>query len=104
MATKSLDALADVESTKSAVKKAKATVEPSTAIGSDYWNEMVDIRLPKATNGESNFIIASVNGKAYKIQKGVKVAVPAPIAEVIEHSYMAQEEADDFANGLKKVN
>lgn len=99
---KTLDALADVEETKANVTKAKKKVEPSTALDSDYWKEMVEIRLPKAVKGEPNFIIASVNGKTFKIQKGVKVEVPAPIAEVIENSYLASEEAEAYASGLVK--
>ena len=74
----------------SEVKETKATKV------ADPWKEMVAIKLPKATNGEPNYVIASVNGKAFKIQRGVKVEVPAPIAEVIEHSFLAQDEAEEF--------
>lgn len=62
----------------------------------DPWKDMVQVRLPKATNGELNYQIASVNGRVYKIQKGVPVSVPAPIAEVLKHSFKAQDEADMF--------
>lgn len=62
----------------------------------DPWKNMVEIRLPKATDGSPNYLIASVNGRAFKVKRGVKVKVPAPIAEVIEHSFEAQDEADSF--------
>lgn len=65
----------------------------------DPWTEMVDIKLPKATNGDSNYIIASVNGRVFQVQRGVKVSVPAPIAEVIEHSFEAEEAADLYLEG-----
>ena len=68
----------------------------TTKTVADPWKEEVEIKLPKATNGEPNYVIASVNGRAFKIQRGIKVKVPAPIAEVIEHSFLAQDEADSF--------
>ena len=63
------------------------------------WDVMVEINIPKAMNGEPNYEIASVNGRVFKIQRGVKVEVPAPIAEVIEHSFLAQDEAESFIEG-----
>ena len=69
-------------------KPAKASEDP--------WKQMVTIRLPKATNGEANYLFAAVNGRRFKIQRGVKVEVPLPIAEVIEHSYEQQNMADEY--------
>jgi len=68
----------------------------TTKVAEDPWAKKVEIKLPKASNGEPNYVIASVNGRAFKIQRGVKVEVPAPIAEVIEHSFLAQDEAEEF--------
>jgi len=66
----------------------------------DPWKQMVTIRLPKATNGEANYLFAAVNGKNFKIQRGVKVDVPLPIAEVIEHSFEQQNMADEFSESV----
>lgn len=60
------------------------------------WDEKVKIRLPKAPSGEDNHIIASVNGKVFKIKRGIEVEVPKPIAEVVENSFKAQEDAEAF--------
>lgn len=62
----------------------------------DPWGQMVEIKIPKTADGSANYIIASVNGKVFKVMKGVNVRVPAPIAEVIEHSFEAQDEAELF--------
>lgn len=62
----------------------------------DPWSEMVEIKLPRAAKGEPNYEIASVNGKVFKIMKGEKVKVPAPIAEVIQHSFSAQDAAAEY--------
>lgn len=60
------------------------------------WDKKVKIRIPKATDGDSNYIIASVNGRVFKVKRGTDVEVPAPIAEVIENSFKAQEAADEY--------
>lgn len=74
--------------------KAKKEVDP--------WTQMVEIKIPKTADGSANYIIASVNGKVYKVMKGVNVKVPAPIAEVIEHSFEAQDEAELFIAGASE--
>lgn len=66
------------------------------------WDQKVKIRLPKATDGGENFVIASVNFRDFKIQRGVEVEVPAPIAEVLQHSFEAEEEADAYLESLNK--
>ncbi len=62
----------------------------------DSWSDMVTINVPRTTNGAPNYIIASVNGRVFKIQRGVNVEVPAPIAEVLQHSFEAQNAAIEF--------
>lgn len=68
----------------------------------DPWKEIVTIKLPKAPRGGENFVIASVNGKSYKIERGVAVDVPAPIAEVIQHSEEMHDEADMYVEAQQK--
>lgn len=58
--------------------------------------KMVQIKLPKAKKYEENFITASVNGKVYKIMRGVEVEVPENIAKVIERSAHMQDMADAY--------
>ena len=62
----------------------------------DPFEKKARIKLPKAPRGEENFVVASVNGWTCKIQKGVEVDVPEPIAEVLRHSEQAQDRADEF--------
>lgn len=63
----------------------------------DPWKVMRTIILPKAPKGEPNYQICSVNGKVFKIKKGVEVDVPQPIYEVMVNSQKAAEAADEFA-------
>ena len=88
-------------------KKAEVVEEPVLTVDeekaiADFWAKMVKVRLPKATNGESNSVIASVNGRVFQIKRGIEVEVPAPIAEVLQHSMEAEAEADEFIEGLQK--
>lgn len=83
-----------------ATKKEAEVVEDVKAVKPvkevDPWKVMKTIKLDKPAPGQDNYVIASVNGKVYKIKKGVEVDVPAPIAEVIEHSQEAEEAADMY--------
>lgn len=66
------------------------------------WKEMVEIKLPKAPRGGENFLIASVNGRVFKIERGVSVKVPSPIAEVIANSEAMHDEADAYVEAAMK--
>lgn len=77
---------------KSEAKVTKAVKDP--------WEQMVTIKLPKLNDGSANYQIASVNGRVFKIQRGVSVEVPMPIAKVLQNSEDAREEADAFIEGL----
>ena len=70
------------------VAAAKAPVDP--------WKEKVTIFIPRANNGEANYKIVGVNGRMFKVQRGINVDVPAPVAEVLQHSFEAQGEAIRF--------
>lgn len=59
-------------------------------------NDTVTIKLPKAARDQADFITASVNGKTYKIMRGVPVEVPRSLAEVIRNSEAAEAAADAF--------
>ncbi len=62
----------------------------------DPWSEMVDIFIEKPVNGEPNYLIASVNGRVFKLKRGGVVRCPRPIAEVINNSRRSQNEAEAF--------
>ena len=53
----------------------------------------VRIRLPKARCGEPDYEIVAVNGRRWQILRGVSVAVPEAVAEVLES---ARREAEQF--------
>lgn len=59
----------------------------------------VTIRIPRGAEGEDNYITASLNGKVYKIKRGVDVEVPEGIAEIIRNSEAAKDEARDYIEG-----
>lgn len=62
----------------------------------DPWKQKVTIFVPRATDGEPNYKIVGVNGKMFKIMRGKNVQVPIPVAEVLQHSFEAAEEAIRF--------
>lgn len=90
MATKKTEAGNEAVEIIEEVKEKKAP----KAEKKDPWSEKVAVQIPKTADGSANYIIASCNGRVYKVMKGVKVDVPAPIAEVLEHMFEAEEAAE----------
>lgn len=78
----------------------EVNTEAKATVAEDGWEKMVTIHVPRANNGDTNYLIASVNGRVFKIQRGINVDVPAPIAEVLQHSFEAQEEAVRFIDSV----
>ena len=54
---------------------------------------MAHIIIPRGRRTEENFVIVSVNGKSYKIMKGVEVEVPECVAQVLENADMMAQTA-----------
>ena len=55
--------------------------------------KLVNIRLFKDNRNYAGDVFVSVNGESYLIQRGVTVAVPEYIAEVLESSQREDENA-----------
>lgn len=54
------------------------------------------IFIPRGRKGEENFILLTLNGKHYQIQKGVEVEVPRPVAEIYRESIRLTDKADIY--------
>ena len=61
---------------------------------------MTKILLPRGRKNEENFVIVSVNGKSWKIMKGVEVSVPVYVAEVLENGRRMAEEARRYVDKM----
>ena len=60
--------------------------------------QMVSVTIPRGRKQEENFVIVSVNGRSWKIMKGVQVQVPGYVAEVLENSRMMAEAARRYVD------
>ena len=65
-------------------------------------DKMTTIFLPRGRKNEENFVIVSVNGRSFKIMKGVQVQVPAYVAAVLENSRMMAEEARRYVEKMSE--
>ena len=54
----------------------------------------VTLRLPRARAGEEDTVFVGVNGKAWRIRRGVTVEVPRSVAEVLRNGMSAEERAE----------
>lgn len=60
--------------------------------------KMVKILLPRGRKNEENFVIVSVNGRSWKIMRGVEVSVPDYVAEVLENGRTMAEAARRYVD------
>ena len=95
MARKNEQTLEMNEPVAQEVAQEVAPTDPTPVKAGDPWSKKVAIKLPKVP-GEPNYLIASVNGRVFQIKRGEQIEVPAPIAEVLEHSFKAEEDAESF--------
>lgn len=61
---------------------------------------MRKIMLPRGRKNEENFVIVSVNGRSFKIMKGVEVEVLDFVAEVLENSRMMADTARRYVDAV----
>ena len=62
--------------------------------------QMVKILLPRGRKNEENFVIVSVNGRSWKIMRGVEVEVPLCAAEVLEIARMMESTARSYVDRM----
>jgi hypothetical protein len=62
----------------------------------DPMKELTTVFLPRATGKEENFILVGLNGKVWKIMKGVPVQVPRPVAAILAESNRAERRLDEW--------
>lgn len=56
----------------------------------------VTVNVPRASAGEPQEIFVGVNGKGYRVRRGMDVEVPAAVAEVLKRSWQAEISRDDY--------
>ena len=65
-------------------------------------DNMTTVLLPRGRKNEENFVIVSVNGRSFKIMKGVQVQVPDYVAAVLENGRMMAEEARRYVEKMSE--
>ena len=76
------------------------SLAPSTMKRRSNMDKMTTILLPRGRKNEENFVIVSVNGRSFKIMKGVEVQVPGYVAEVLENNRAMAEEARRYVDRM----
>ena len=66
----------------------------------DMTERMVALTIPRGRKQEENFVIVSVNGRSWKIMKGVEVQVPDYVAEVLENAQMMADTARRYVDRM----
>ena len=97
--TEQADETAKAENNVAENTETKHTVSAEEKVN-DPFCETVERNYPLSKN-EDNFIYAEVNGRGYKVKRGMTVSVPKPIAEVIDNKLKADFEAYSFVEENK---
>ncbi len=58
--------------------------------------EMVEVTFPKLRGTKEQDILIIVNGRAWQIQRGIKVKVPRYVLETYDNSERSRDEADRY--------
>ncbi|MBQ4153390.1 MAG: hypothetical protein IJD11_03445 [Oscillospiraceae bacterium] len=66
--------------------------------------EMKTVRLYKDNDRYKKDVQVIVNGKAYLIQRGVSVEIPASVAEVLENAQAQSQLAIEVSDSIGKQN
>lgn len=61
---------------------------------------MEKVLLPRGRKNQENFVIVSVNGRSWKIMRGVEVTVPGYVAQVLENGRRMAEEARRYVDRM----
>ena len=78
----------------------KSTNTATEAVKTYDPYEMVEIKLFKDGKTYKDDVFVAVNGKNYLVQRGVKVAVPRCVAEVIVRSERQRDKADELIHSI----
>ena len=87
-----------VEAVLNTAEKAEPVEETAEPAKVSVWDEKETVVIPLGGSDEENFIIVSVNGKRFQIQRGIPVEVPKPVAEVIRNANSMHYQARIYEN------
>ena len=91
------------EKTKKAVDNATENADVAEAKVDATEAKRVTVKLPKLRGQNANQEeFYSVNGKNYRIRRGVEVEIPEEVAEVIRNADLAEEYAMEYAEEIGK--
>ncbi len=77
------------------------TATKKEAVEKKDTNGHMTLTLPRpTTQEEQNFRLVGVNGKFYKVMKGVSVDVPEAVAEVLFNAQEAEQQAFDYIQSI----
>ena len=66
------------------------------------WKQMYPVFLPKAIDGDQNFVRVVVNGKPYQIPRGKQQLVPKPVYEVLARSETARGVTENYDDAMQE--
>ncbi len=76
---------------------------PAAAPAYNPWNDRVPVYLPKATDGDQQFVFVCVNDKGFQVPRGKRTLAPRPVYGVLTRSEYAQQITESYDEANKNV-
>ena len=83
------------------IKEKKYMKKQNTPVKSAF-DTLETVFIPKRDKHDDSLFVA-VNGRRILVKKGENVAVPAPFAEVIRNSFLAEKQAEEFISSVAEA-
>lgn len=81
---------------------AKETVKKEPVKSSDYYNELVTVKLFKDNDKYRDDVFVAVNGKGMIVPRGKEVKIPRKYAIALKNSEAQDSFAAEYSAGLAK--
>lgn len=83
--------------TKNELKNANDATKADIEATANKDSELVKIKIPvDPANRHEGDVTVGLNGKMFKIKRGIAVEVPRGVAEILEHSEIQERTALEF--------
>jgi len=85
-----------------ATKEVKEVKVEESGLPAGYWDELVPFRAFKDAGKYKDDIVVGVNGKIWRIKRGIEVMIPRKVYQVLSNSMKQDGKTADMLTGLQE--
>lgn len=69
----------------------------------NVWKDKVPVFLPKATDGNQQFVYVCINDRTFQVPRGKRTLVAKPVYDVLMRSEYAQQITEAYDSAKRNV-